>query len=122
MANRTLTHIDPQQRVDTVRRMLAAGRNTNEIAAALDLQRESLRKWLLNNGHNDLHDALTVHHHGPAEIVEEMEWLLAAGESIHQIAHRLGYQLSSLERKMDRCGRRDLARVIREAESRCNAA
>lgn len=46
----------------------------------------------------------------PAALVEDVQWLLASGESTWQIATRLGYrQRASLERALMRAGRDDLA-------------
>ncbi|AKU15767.1 hypothetical protein [Luteipulveratus mongoliensis] len=44
--------------------------------------------------------------------VEDVEFLLEAGESPDHIARRLGLTLESLERSMHRAGRRDLAHAV----------
>lgn len=41
--------------------------------------------------------------------VEDIEWLLEAGESTHQVAARLGVTRNAVARRLGRYGRHDLA-------------
>lgn len=51
-------------------------------------------------------------------LIEEVEFLLGCGESPERTAHRLGYDTpASLERRLLRSGRRDLAKAFRPRQT-----
>lgn len=62
----------------------------------------------------------TQQHHAAARaaFVEDVEWLLDAGEAPSAIAERLGRSLEAIQRRLYRAGRRDLARRLGETRDR----
>jgi hypothetical protein len=81
-----------------------------EIAAELGYKRPSdLRRRLCRNGRHDLAERLRVAEARFADLVEDLEWV--AGRSVREKALAVGYSNpASLARRLDRWGRRDLAR------------
>lgn len=49
-------------------------------------------------------DSCHYESHITAAVIENVKFLLEAGEPIDHIAHRLGYSLAALQKKMERAG------------------
>lgn len=50
------------------------------------------------------------------ELIEDVEWMVATGEHPARMATRLGVTVRSLERRLLRADRRDLAGYVRSPE------
>lgn len=101
----------------------------DELLATVTHERHNTRWWLTPDPHADEHretlaaaiadwtDPITeLANYRPtteqrnANLIEDIEWLVDAGESTSRIANRLGRSIGALRIACDRAGRRDLAR------------
>ena len=66
---------------------------------------------------------LAVHHaRRAAELIEDVEFLLSTGASVHEVADRTGRSLSALAQLLYRRGRPDLGRTFAATYQRERAA